>query len=69
MEWGWDNARALLGIVMIFGIAWGLSENRKAFRGRSLLAQLASSSRLLLSCSVFQLFVKRSLPPTSSSTA
>jgi CNT family concentrative nucleoside transporter len=31
MEWGWDNARAILGIVMIFGIAWGLSNNRKAF--------------------------------------
>ncbi|MFN3211609.1 MAG: NupC/NupG family nucleoside CNT transporter [Henriciella sp.] len=31
MEWGWDNARAILGIVMIFGIAWGLSSNRKAF--------------------------------------
>ena len=31
MEWGWDNARAFLGIAMIFGIAWGLSENRKAF--------------------------------------
>jgi len=31
MEWGWDNARALLGIIMIFGIAFGLSENKKAF--------------------------------------
>lgn len=31
MEWGWDNARALLGIAMIFAIAWGLSDNKKAF--------------------------------------
>ncbi len=31
MEWGWDNARALLGIIVIFGIAFGLSENKKAF--------------------------------------
>ncbi len=30
-EWGWDNARALLGILAIFVIAWGISENRKAF--------------------------------------
>ncbi len=31
MEWGWDNARAILGIALIFAIAWGLSENKKAF--------------------------------------
>lgn len=31
MEWGWDNARALIGLAMIVGIAWALSENRKAF--------------------------------------
>ena len=31
MEWGWDNARAFLGIMMIFAIAWGLSDNKKAF--------------------------------------
>ncbi|GAB5457534.1 MAG: NupC/NupG family nucleoside CNT transporter [Henriciella sp.] len=31
MEWGWDNARAILGIILIFGIAFGLSENKKAF--------------------------------------
>lgn len=31
MEWGWDNARAILGILLIFGIAFGLSENKKAF--------------------------------------
>ena len=31
MEWGWDNARAFIGIAMIFAIAWGLSENKRAF--------------------------------------
>ncbi|MAI91496.1 MAG: nucleoside transporter [Hyphomonadaceae bacterium TMED5] len=31
MEWGWDNARAILGLVLIVAIAWGISENRKAF--------------------------------------
>ncbi|MEM6899057.1 MAG: nucleoside transporter C-terminal domain-containing protein [Pseudomonadota bacterium] len=31
MEWGWDNARALIGIAVIVGIAWLISENRKAF--------------------------------------
>lgn len=31
MEWGWDNARAILGIITIFAIAYGLSENKKAF--------------------------------------
>ncbi|MAP93482.1 MAG: nucleoside transporter [Ponticaulis sp.] len=31
MDWGWDNARAILGLVVIVGIAWAISENRKAF--------------------------------------
>ena len=31
MEWGWDNARAFLGIALIFAIAWGLSEKKRAF--------------------------------------
>lgn len=31
MEWGWDNARAFLGIALIFAIAWGFSENKKSF--------------------------------------
>ncbi len=30
-EWGWDNGRALIGIVLIFALAWALSSNRKAF--------------------------------------
>jgi CNT family concentrative nucleoside transporter len=31
LEWGWDNARAIAGIVVITGIAWLLSENKKKF--------------------------------------
>ena len=31
MEWGWDNARALIGIALIFAIGWALSENRSRF--------------------------------------
>ena len=31
LEWGWDNARAVVGIVLIAGIAWLLSENKKKF--------------------------------------
>jgi CNT family concentrative nucleoside transporter len=31
LEWGWDNARAILGIALIAGIAWLLSENKKKF--------------------------------------
>ena len=41
MEWGWDNARALLGIMMIFAIAWGLSENKKAFPCKIALGAVA----------------------------
>ena len=37
MEWGWDNARALIGMALIFAIAWGISENRKAFPCRIVL--------------------------------
>ncbi len=41
MEWGWDNARAILGIIMIFGIAFGLSENKKAFPWKVVLGAVA----------------------------
>lgn len=34
IEWGWDNARAILGLFVIVGIAWALSENRKVFPWR-----------------------------------
>ena len=41
MEWGWDNARALLGIIVIFGIAFGLSENKRAFPWKIVLGAVA----------------------------
>lgn len=41
MEWGWDNARAILGIIMIFAIAYGLSENKKAFPWKIVLGAVA----------------------------
>lgn len=31
MEWGWDNGRAIIGLFVITGIAWLLSENKKRF--------------------------------------
>ena len=34
LEWGWDNGRALLGLVVIFAVCWAVSENRKAFPWR-----------------------------------
>ncbi len=40
MEWGWDNARAILGIVLIFGIAVALSERRKAFPWKLVLGAI-----------------------------
>lgn len=41
MEWGWDNARAFLGIALIFAIAWGLSENKKKFPWKIVLGAVA----------------------------
>ncbi|MEQ8559409.1 MAG: nucleoside transporter C-terminal domain-containing protein [Henriciella sp.] len=41
MEWGWDNARALIGIALIFGIGWILSERRKDFPWRIVLGAVA----------------------------
>ena len=29
IEWGWDNARAFLGILLIYGICWALSESKR----------------------------------------
>lgn len=40
MEWGWDNARAFFGIALIFAIAWGLSENKKAFPWKIVLGAI-----------------------------
>ena len=41
MEWGWDNARAFLGIALIFAIAWGLSENKRQFPWKVVLGAVA----------------------------
>jgi len=41
MEWGWDNARALIGMALIVAIAWGFSENRKAFPWKLVLGAVA----------------------------
>ncbi len=35
--WGWDNARALIGIILIYGICWILSERRRAFPWKVIL--------------------------------
>ncbi len=31
LEWGWDNGRAIIGLFVITGIAWLLSENKRKF--------------------------------------
>lgn len=41
IEWGWDNARALIGIVLIYGICWLLSEKRKLFPWKLVLGATA----------------------------
>ncbi|MEE2922665.1 nucleoside transporter C-terminal domain-containing protein [Hyphomonas sp.] len=40
-EWGWDNARALIGIVLIYGLCWLLSEKRKLFPWRVVVGATA----------------------------
>ena len=40
MEWGWDNARAILGLGLIVAIAWAVSENRKAFPWKLVLGAI-----------------------------
>jgi CNT family concentrative nucleoside transporter len=41
VDWGWDNARALLGIALIFGLAWLLSEQKGKFPWRIVLGATA----------------------------
>ena len=41
MDWGWDNARAILGLAVIVGICWAVSENRKAFPWKIVLGAVA----------------------------
>ncbi len=40
-EWGWDNARALIGIALIYGICWLLSEKRRLFPWKLILGATA----------------------------
>ena len=40
-EWGWDNARALIGIILIYGLCWVLSEKRKLFPWKIVLGATA----------------------------
>ena len=40
-EWGWDNARALIGIAMIYGLAWAWSEKRSLFPWKVVLGATA----------------------------
>ena len=41
LEWGWDNGRALLGILLIYGICWALSESRRKLPWRIILGATA----------------------------
>jgi CNT family concentrative nucleoside transporter len=41
IEWGWDNARALLGIVVIYGICWLMSESKRKLPWRIILGATA----------------------------
>ncbi|MEO1787469.1 MAG: nucleoside transporter C-terminal domain-containing protein [Pseudomonadota bacterium] len=41
MDWGWDNVRAVFGLALIVGIAFGLSENRSLFPWRIVLGAVA----------------------------
>ncbi len=41
MEWGWDNGRAILGLFVITGIAWLLSENKRKFPWKIVLGAIA----------------------------
>lgn len=41
LDWGWDNARALLGVGLIVAVAFAISENRRAFPWRIVLGAFA----------------------------
>jgi concentrative nucleoside transporter, CNT family len=41
LDWGWDNGRALLGVALIYGLCWFLSENKKRFPWRIILGATA----------------------------
>lgn len=41
LQWGWDNARAILGLAVIYLVCWAISENRKRFPWRIVLGATA----------------------------
>lgn len=48
MDWGLDNARAVLGALLIVGLCWLLSENRKVFPWRLALGAMAVQALLVI---------------------
>jgi concentrative nucleoside transporter, CNT family len=48
MDWGFDNARAIMGAILIIVLCWALSENRKAFPWRLALGAMAVQAALIL---------------------
>jgi len=41
MSWGWDNARAIIGVFAMIGVAWLLSENKRKFPWKIVLGAIA----------------------------
>jgi concentrative nucleoside transporter, CNT family len=48
MDWGLDNARAILGALLIILLCWALSENRKVFPWRLALGAMAVQAFLVI---------------------
>jgi CNT family concentrative nucleoside transporter len=48
MDWGFDNARAILGALLIIILCWGLSENRKVFPWRLALGAMGVQALLVI---------------------
>ena len=48
MDWGLDNARALIGALLIVGLCWAVSENRKVFPWRLALGAMAVQAFLVI---------------------
>ncbi len=59
-EWGWDNARALIGIVLIYGLCWVMSEKRKLFPWKVILG--ATAMQFIFALVLFGIpFIKETL--------
>lgn len=48
MDWGWDNGRALIGLVLIMALCWAIGENRRSFPWRLAIGALAVQAGLVL---------------------